>query len=53
MGINYWEKRSFKYDYQLYQIRLLSSKKDDIIDLRSYLVRKSSSEGSAMVLEAI
>ena len=35
------------------KIRLLSSKKEDVIDLKFYLARKSTSERDTMVLEAV
>ena len=53
MRISFWEKRNFKYMQQCGQIHLTSSKKEDILELKNYLVRKSASEKNSMVFEAI
>lgn len=53
VGLNFWKKRNFKYNYQSNRVQLVSSKKEDVLDLKNYLVRKSGSEKNAIVFEAI
>lgn len=53
MGFHLWEKKNFKFSHNSCRIRLMSSKKEDIVDLKNYLIRKSVSEKHALVFEAI
>ncbi len=49
MRISFWEKRNFKFMHQFSQIHLISPKREDILELKNYLVRKSVSENDSMV----
>lgn len=50
MKMTFWEKRTLRYEYYLSRVKLSTSKKQDLVDLKSYLVRKSKSEKNAIVL---
>lgn len=52
MKMTFWEKRNLKYEYNYQRIKLYNSKKQELIDLKSYLVRQSQSEKNTIVLES-
>ena len=43
MGFSFWQRRNFKYSYQERLVKLFTSKKEDVLQLNNYLIRKSQS----------
>jgi len=52
MKMTFWEKRTIKYEYNHQRVKFCTSKKQEIIDLKYYLVRKSHSQKNGLVLES-
>ena len=53
MKISYWSTVSFKLDKDKKQIQIINKKKNFLIDLRLYYVRKSKKYRASLVLETI
>lgn len=53
MKISHWTTVSFKLDKIKKQINITNKKKNNVIEIRNYYVRKSKKYKSTIVLEAI
>ena len=47
-----WEKKTFHFDWGRLQVRISSSKKEDMLQLTQYMVRKSQGQKHTVVFEA-
>lgn len=50
VGVSYWEKRMFKFEFGNSLLRLITSKKTEVVELKNYLIRRSSSDKFTLVL---
>ncbi len=52
MGLTIWDKRDFKFDYLTSKIKL-KGKKEEIVDIKHYYIRKSNKDKNTIVFDAI